>query len=250
MKKYIIAGNWKMNMTASETKKLTEELNSAKVCGQQTVIICPPYTSLATANDLLAGSAIRLGAQNCHFAPKGAFTGEISIPMLKECGCEYVIIGHSERRQLFGESNAFINQKLMALLEGELSPILCIGETLDERQNGKTKAVLETQLAQCLKDVAEAKSIIIAYEPVWAIGTGISASTEQITETHSFIHSWLKNKFSNVVVPILYGGSVNDKNAGEILAIPHVDGALIGGASLVAEKFASIISTAGKLSDR
>lgn len=265
MKNFLIAGNWKMNTTFSEATELStkllnflvgEEKNNEKILPE--ILLCPPFVSIQKIKELTAKSQIKVGSQNCHFEKKGAFTGEISVEMLKSVGCEYIIVGHSERRTIFGETNEFINQKIKSVLAANLTPILCIGETIDERKAGKTFAVLENQLNLCLQDIdksmiydekSKAAKIVIAYEPIWAIGTGISATSEEVAEAHSWLRNFLVTKFGNEAenIFLLYGGSLTDANAKEILSIENVNGGLIGGASLVAEKFISIIKTANIL---
>lgn len=250
MKKMLIAGNWKMNTVIDESIELANSI--LKGIGRETsaveILICPPFTSLYSVNQVIQNSPIKLGAQNCFYKPKGAFTGEISIPMLKQVGCSYIITGHSERRTIFGETNSLINNKAQAILENNLKPIICIGETLEERNQGKTFDVLENQIKECLKGITKefCDYIVIAYEPVWAIGTGIVATTEQINEAHSFIRDELSKLYldDSKHICIQYGGSVNDENAKEILSLKEVNGALIGGASLKADSFLNIIKTA------
>ncbi len=254
MKKMLIAGNWKMNKTVGESVKLVRQILSGleKHDLQTGVVVCPPFTSLDELSRVLKDNKkVIMGAQNCHYESKGAFTGEISIPMIKQFGCEYIIIGHSERRTFFNETDDIINQKAKAILQSDLSPIICIGETLEERKNEKTYQVLEHQVKTCLRDIQSlfAERIVIAYEPVWAIGTGISATHAQIQDAHEFIKRQLVKIFakSGNSVPVLYGGSVNDDNARSILELKDVNGALIGGASLKADVFLSIIYTAQAL---
>lgn len=253
MKNMLIAGNWKMNTNVFESQKLVEYilgfLSSYKDLKSK-VLVCPPFTSLFTIGKKIDNTKLLLGAQNCYYEEKGAFTGEISIPMLEYCGVRYVIIGHSERRAYFNETDELINKKLLALLQHNLTPILCIGETLDERNRGETFQVLKNQLEQ---DLAEApftsiNKIVIAYEPVWAIGTGVSASREQVVEAHDFLRSYLIEKYGENAknVYLLYGGSLSEKNADEILSIENVNGGLIGGASLKGESFTEIIKIAEK----
>jgi triosephosphate isomerase len=250
-RKKIIAGNWKMNKTQAEARVLVEDI--LKEIGRfdsAEIVLCPPFTSLSAVSELLSPvSNIRLGAQNMHEAASGAYTGEISAGMLRELYVRYVIIGHSERRQFFHEDNATINRKTKAALAAELRPILCIGETLPERESGQWKKVLETQLLEGLvgftdKDLAD---IIFAYEPVWAIGTGKTASPAQAEEAHQWIRKILGTRFSTTAaekVRIQYGGSVKAENAKELLSKPDIDGALVGGASLDARGFAAIIKNA------
>lgn len=251
MKKLYIAGNWKMNTNANEASALIceikDNLAAMQINPNITIIACPPFVNIETTARNIEASIIRLGAQNCHYESKGAYTGEVSIPMLKYFACEYCIVGHSERRQYFNEANQFINLKIKALLQEKVSPILCIGESLQERQSKATFDVLQTQLDESLQGISddEIKNIIIAYEPIWAIGTAVTATVEQIDETHNFLRSYLIGKYpqNGNEVPLQYGGSVNDKNAAEIFAIENVNGALIGGASLKAEQFINIIKS-------
>lgn len=247
----IVAGNWKMNGTLSEAATLTQGLLQAlKDCRQVEVVLCPPFTALAAVAQMIRDSRILLGAQNAHWEPKGALTGEISAPMLKEIGCAYCIIGHSERRQIFGETDATVRKRVRAVLDQGLKPILCVGETLEERQAGKTWEVVERQLRGGLEGVeatVAAEQLVIAYEPVWAIGTGRNATSAQAQEVHAKIRSWLKGQYGAATaekVRIQYGGSVKPDNAAELLAQEDVDGALVGGASLDAKSFFSIVSAA------
>jgi len=252
MKKFLVAGNWKMNTTPKEAKELCLFLkNSVKqIDNNIDILVCPPFTNIQGVREVLEGSEIKFGAQNCYFAEKGAFTGEISLQMLKELYCSYVIIGHSERRKIFKESNELINKKIIACFNTEIIPIFCIGETLEERQSGNTFNILKEQISIGLKDISieQVKNIVIAYEPVWAIGTGIAATPEQIQETHYQIKEYLnelyKDKMPNL---ILYGGSVDDKNAKSIFELDDVNGGLIGGASLKGDVFLSIIKTANEI---
>lgn len=250
MRQYVIAGNWKMHKDVNETEALLKEiLQSLEHPVKHTrVVVCPPFTSLGVAARMLKGSDVALGAQNFHPASSGAFTGEISGSMLKSVGCEYVIVGHSERRQLFGESNEFINQKVRAALSGELIPILCVGETLEERDRGVTNDIVTQQVRECLSEVEPRDIIrtIIAYEPVWAIGTGKTATPGQAQEIHLLIRQLLTELFgkeTGEAVVIQYGGSVKPENAKELLAQPDIDGALVGGACLKSDSFANIIAS-------
>lgn len=243
----LIAANWKMNKTTEETRDFIIQF-TPMVSGIEGVeiLIAPPFTSLAVAAKFLKGSGIKLGAQNVFYESSGAYTGEISPLMLKDCGCDYVIVGHSERRQYFFETDEIINKKVRAAQGIGLSVILCIGETLKEREEGKTFEVLRRQLAEGLKDVRP-ENLVIAYEPVWAIGTGRTATPEQIAEAHGFIRNMLREAFKEKVdeIRIQYGGSVNADNASTILNIENVDGALVGGASLKPDSFIKIILTKG-----
>jgi len=250
VRKAVIAGNWKMNMTPSETAKLLSGL-IPMVKGKNgcDIMVCVPFVDLMTAVTLTAGTNIKVGAQNVHFEKKGAFTGEISADMLKECGAEYVVIGHSERRQYFGETDATVNLRLKAALAADLTPILCVGELLDERDRGITTEVVSMQTKIALLDVSaeDMSKVIIAYEPVWAIGTGRTATAEQAEEVCAVIRSVVAEKYGTEVaetVTIQYGGSMKPSNAAELLAKVNVDGGLIGGASLVASDFTAIIDAA------
>ena len=247
MKKPIIAGNWKMNNTKAEAEQLITALKPlVKDVTRTDVVVCVPFTRIEKVKKLVKGSKIKVGAQNVAWAAKGAFTGEISAAMLKEVGAEYVIIGHSERRQYFGETDKSVNMRLVQALKNELKPIVCIGETLDERNGGKTEIVLRTQLEGGLEGLTadDMKNVVIAYEPVWAIGTGVTATAEQANTTIKFIRKTLAKMFTRPVankVRIQYGGSMNAKNASELMAMSDIDGGLIGGASLKAEDFSKVV---------
>jgi triosephosphate isomerase len=250
MRTPFIAGNWKMNKTIAETQALIAELRGALPAAESVeVAVCPPFVALAAAKAALAGSPIKLGAQNAHPEPKGAFTGEVSVTMLAGL-VNYVIIGHSERRQLFGETDAFVNAKVLAVLAAGLKPILCVGETLAENEAGQTEAVLERQLREDLVNVSAdaATQITIAYEPIWAIGTGRAATAADAQNRIAFIRAQLRQKYGAVAdaVRIQYGGSVTAANAKEILSQPDIDGALVGGASLKAGDFAAIVAAAAR----
>ncbi len=243
-----IAGNWKMNKSVAESLVLVRELRNAisVVRDRVEVAIAPPFTALHPVSKALEDSNISLAAQNCHAAESGAFTGEIGAPMLKELGVSYVILGHSERRQLFGETDAGVNRKTAAVLKAGMLPIICVGETLDEREASRTLAVVETQLKGCLGGfgAAEGAKFVIAYEPVWAIGTGKTATSRQAQEVHAHIRSLLTGLWGADTaqqVRIQYGGSVKADNAAELLSQPDIDGALVGGASLKAADFAAIV---------
>lgn len=247
MKKYLIAGNWKMNFVSDEAIAFVQSLKSHIIeynLSNVEILLCVPFTNLHPLKSLVDESLFSIGAQNMHFESKGAFTGEISPTMLIDAGCEYVILGHSERRQYFKEDNEILFKKLKAALNYNLKPILCIGETINERQSGRTFEVLQHQL-QVLNELDKGKltKITIAYEPVWAIGTGLNATSEQISEAHQWIDKYLSDNFGESL-RILYGGSMNDANAREILECNKVSGGLIGGASLKIEQFTSIIRTA------
>jgi len=248
MRKKIIAANWKMNNTVAETESFLESfrLEVEDVTGVE-IIIAPPFTALPKLSELLGGSQkIRLGAQNFYFEKSGAYTGEISATMLRELFVKYVIVGHSERRAIFGETDAFINKKVLAAHASELKPILCVGETLEEREAGKEKHVLETQLRGGLAGVTPEQLLdtVIAYEPVWAIGTGKTATSAQAQDAHAHtraVIAELSDQATADKVRIQYGGSVKPSNARELLHQPDIDGALVGGASLEARSFAEII---------
>jgi triosephosphate isomerase (TIM) len=249
-RKKLIAGNWKMNKTSADAVGLAGELVTA--IGKQTdvdVVVCPPFTAIESVAKTIDGSTVKLGAQNMHFEPSGAFTGEVSAPMLRSIFANYVILGHSERRAYFAETDAFINRKVLAALKNQLRPILCVGETLAERDAGSTLKVVQTQTEACLEGVSKelAPSVVIAYEPVWAIGTGKVATTEQAQEVHAFIRGLLTKLFTESVaqkVRILYGGSMKPANAPELLAQTDIDGGLIGGASLEARSFVDLVKAA------
>ena len=246
LRKAIIAGNWKMNKNRKEAAELINALKpiaADKTCG---VIICVPFTNLETALSLTEGTNIEVGAENVHFEKNGAFTGEISADMLTEMGVKYVIVGHSERRQYFGETDETVNKRTTAAIEAGMTVILCVGETLAERELGITEEVVAKQVKVALHGLTadQVKNIVIAYEPVWAIGTGKTASAEQAEEIHAHIRATLAAKYGNEVADnctILYGGSCNAGNAKELFAKPNVDGGLIGGASLAVDKFMPII---------
>ena len=253
VRKAIIAGNWKMNKTRPEAKELLEAIKPlvANAEGKVEVIACVPFTNLETAINATAGSNVKIGAENVHFEKSGAFTGEISADMLVELGVEYVVIGHSERRQYFGETDETVNKRTKAALAAGLKPIVCVGELLWERECNITEEVIARQIKLDLFDVSaeDVKKTIIAYEPVWAIGTGKTATAEQAEEVCAFIRATLAKLYGQEVanaVTIQYGGSMNDGNCDELLSKENVDGGLIGGASLVAEKFAAIVKAASK----
>ena len=249
-RKIFIAGNWKMNKTAAETAELASALKAslAPFAGKCEIAVCPTFTSLATAVEILKGSNVKVGAQNIHWADNGAYTGEISGAMLKEIGVEYVIIGHSERRQYFGETDETVNQRIKAALKYGLKPIVCIGETLAEREGGVTNTVLEKQIRGAFADIsaADMDAITVAYEPVWAIGTGKTAPPDVAQETHAFIRSVLTalygDKAQDIVVQ--YGGSMKAENSGALVSKQDIDGGLIGGAALKADSFTALIQNA------
>ena len=245
----LIVGNWKMHKTVAESLELATAVKNVvapAVRGDDIeVVVAPPYTALHAVGKRLEGSAVALAAQNCYWEPQGAFTGEVSVPMLAEVGCRYVIVGHSERRQHFHETDALINLKAKAVLKAGLRPILCIGETAAERDAGEMHGRLVGQLAEGLFGFTKEMMVdtVIAYEPIWAIGTGRVATTQQAQEAHRFIRGYLHSQLGEVVksVRILYGGSVKPSNTAGLLAQPDVDGVLVGGASLKAEDFVQIV---------
>jgi triosephosphate isomerase len=248
MRKKIVAGNWKMNMDYAEGVSLFSEIVNMvrdEKKGDQQAIICAPYIHLNSLAKL-GGTTVQIGAQNCHQNESGAYTGEISAKMIKSVGCNYVIIGHSERRQYFAENDLLLAEKTKAALAHDLIPIFCIGETLDERNNGDYFEVIKSQLTNGVFDLTatEFAKIVIAYEPVWAIGTGLTASSDQAQEVHAFIRSEIAAKFGSEIAEgtsILYGGSCNPKNAAELFAQQDIDGGLIGGASLKSRDFTDIV---------
>jgi triosephosphate isomerase len=250
IRKKLIAGNWKMNKTSAEAAELAREIVLAVANRPDVdVVICPTFTALESVAKVVEGSAIKLGAQNMHHEANGAFTGEISAPMLRAFFATHVILGHSERRTLFGETDGFINKKVLAALKNQLRPILCVGETLAEREGGSTLKVVQTQLEACLEGVGQelATNVIVAYEPVWAIGTGKNATADQAQEVHAFIRGLLTKNFGAQAagrIRILYGGSMKPANAAELLAQKDIDGGLIGGASLEVRSFVELIKAA------
>ena len=249
LRKAVIAGNWKMNKTPSEAKELLSQIAPLVADADCEVVACVPYVDLAVAVEAVKGTNIKIGAENAHWEEKGAFTGEISTGMLKEVGVEYVVLGHSERRQYFGETDETVNKRTKAVLAAGLKPIVCVGELLWERECNITEEVIARQIKLDLFDVTEEqlKNVVIAYEPVWAIGTGKTATADQAEEVCAFIRATLAKLYSKEAadgVTIQYGGSMNDANAAELLSKDDVDGGLIGGASLVAEKFAAIVAAA------
>ncbi len=252
-RKPLIAGNWKLHLTVDEGVLLVQSLATAMAAAGTRangveVLVCPTALGVHAAAKEAAGSPIMVGGQNCHWEEKGAFTGEISASLLKAAGASHVVLGHSERRQFFGDSDATVNKRLKAALAQGLVPILCIGETLAERDGGKLEQVLSTQVAGALAGFTadQLTSLVVAYEPVWAIGTGRTATTQQAQDAHAFVRSRLKAQVGALAdqVRILYGGSVKPDNAKELLAQPDVDGALVGGASLKAQDFSAIVAAA------
>jgi len=238
-RKPIVAGNWKMHKNTNEGINFASSVqNKLLKVGNVTVIYAPPFTGLF---QLKVSPPYHKSAQNCHWEEKGAFTGETSVSMIKACGAEYVIVGHSERRQYFGETDELVNKKISAIISSDLDPIFCIGETLNQRESGETASVLKKQICDGLNNIESLSSIIIAYEPVWAIGTGLTADAEQIEKAHSHIVNVVSELYEKINVRVLYGGSVNSNNADQLIKIPKVDGFLIGGASLDVESFSSIV---------
>ena len=252
MRRTVIAGNWKMNMTPSQTKAfITELAPMVKGLDKCDIVLCVPYVDIATAVEAARGTNIKIGAENVHFKESGAYTGELSAKMLVEAGVEYVVIGHSERRQYFGETDETVNARTKAALEAGLTAIVCVGELLSEREQGITEEVVAKQTKLALLDVTaeQMKNVIIAYEPVWAIGTGKTATAEQADEVCGIIRNVIAKKYSKAVANatiIQYGGSMNAGNAAELLAMPNIDGGLIGGASLKADAFSVIVDAAQK----
>ncbi len=228
----LVVANWKMNGVKTEAKALIEAIK-AKYSSNNEVVICPPFTLLQYVSDLLKSSNMLAGAQNCSRKDNGAFTGDISANMIKDCGAKYVILGHSERRRYHNERDELIRSKAEAVISAGLTPIICIGETLEQRKEGKTKDVVESQMEACLPKTA---GFVVAYEPVWAIGSGVTPANQEIEEIHKLISKKLNG------IKILYGGSVNDSNCAEIAKIPNVSGFLVGGASLDATKFIKIMN--------
>ncbi len=249
-RKPLIAGNWKMYLTRAEAVKLASAVAaSCKGLTDREVMIAPAFTSLAAVNEAVAGTdaPIRVAAQNVAWEEQGAYTGEISPPMLQDVGVDMVILGHSERRHVFGEDNALVNRRLVGALQFGLTPILCVGETLEEREQGNTFKTVEEQLSKGLQEVQvnQMQQVVLAYEPVWAIGTGKTATKEQAQEVHAFIRNALVALYEKTLadsVRILYGGSVKPENIDSLMAQPDIDGALVGGAALQAESFARIIN--------
>lgn len=249
MRKYVIAGNWKMNKTPAQTKELINEMKPLVANASCEVVLCVPFVDIASAVETAAGSNIKIGAENIHWAESGAFTGEISGDMLKAAGAQYVIIGHSERRQYFGETDDTVNARLKAAISAGLTPIVCVGETLEQREKNITVETVAMQTKIAFRDISagDAENTIIAYEPVWAIGTGKTATDEQANEVNGAIRNVVREIYGADVadsIVIQYGGSMNAKNAAGLLAKEHIDGGLIGGASLKAEDFAVIVNAA------
>ena len=250
-RKAVIAGNWKMNKTPAETTALINEMKPLVAGADCEVVLCVPFVDIAAAVEAAKGSNIKIGAENCHFKDSGAYTGEVSANMLKECDVEYVVIGHSERRQYFGETDQTVNLRTLAALKAGLKPIVCVGETLEQRELGYTETLLKFQTKMALTNVSkeDLKNVIIAYEPVWAIGTGVTATADQADEGNGFVREAIAEVYGKDVaetVSVQYGGSMNAKNADELVAKVNVDGGLIGGASLKAEDFSIIVKAASK----
>ena len=250
-RKAVIAGNWKMNNTPAQTTALINEMKPLVADADCEVVLCVPFVDIAAAVEAAAGSNIKIGAENVHFKDSGAFTGEVSADMLKECGVEYVVIGHSERRQYFGETDQTVNLRTLKALEKGLKPIVCVGETLEQRELGYTETLLKYQTKMALTNVTadQLKNIIVAYEPVWAIGTGVTATADQADEGNGFVRAAVAEAYgaeAAEAVTVQYGGSMNAKNADELVAKVNVDGGLIGGASLKAADFAAIVKAASK----
>ena len=246
MRKPIIAGNWKMNNTPDEAEQLVLALIPLVRNAKCDVVVCPPYTDLVAVSKLIEGTNISLGAQNIHWAAKGAFTGEISADMLKALNVAYAIIGHSERRQYFGETDESVNKRLKTALAEGITPIVCVGETLEQRENGSTNTIVSMQVVAALAGVeaSDVQKVVVAYEPIWAIGTGKTATAEDANSTIGVIRAAIASVYGKDVserVRIQYGGSMNPKNASELMAMPEIDGGLIGGASLKADDFSKVV---------
>ena len=247
MRRKVIAGNWKMNMLPNEAMACIEQLASLVKDTENEVILCVQYTDLFYSLLTAQGTNIKIGAQNMHFEEKGAFTGEVSGPMLKCIGVEYVIIGHSERRQYFAETDETVNKKIKAALANELKPIVCVGETLEQRESGKAEEVFTTQTRKAFEGLSaeDAKKVIIAYEPIWAIGTGKTATSEDANNSVKAIRNEIRSLYGDEVadeIIIQYGGSVKSSNAKELFTTSDIDGGLVGGASLKADEFAKIVN--------
>lgn len=252
MRKKFIAGNWKMNLTPKESEKFLKELVPVLKEVKSDVVLCVPFVDLAVAKLITTGTNIKIGAQNCHFEEAGAFTGEISAKMLNSMNVDYVILGHSERRAYFAETDEMINKKVKAAVKQNLKVILCVGETLDQRESNVTNDVIKNQVYKALQGIekCDLKNIIIAYEPVWAIGTGKTATSDLAEEVCKYIRNLIKNLYNVEIsdnIIILYGGSMNAKNAEELLSQEDIDGGLIGGASLKVVDFSEIVNIADKI---
>lgn len=247
MRKPIIAGNWKMNKTYSEAKVLLDELKNLSLSSDVEAVVCPPHINLALAKEILEGTDVKVGAQNMHHLENGAYTGETSVSFLEDLGIEYVILGHSERREFFYETDEFINTKMKAALAHGISPILCVGETLEEREAGEAENKVRNQLADDLTGLKaeELENVVIAYEPIWAIGTGKTASADDAEEMCAFIRTFIKENFDENAaekIRIQYGGSVKPDNVSEIMSKENIDGALVGGASLEADSYSALVN--------
>ena len=246
MRKPIIAGNWKMNKTPSEARELVTALAPLVKDASCDVVVCTPAVNFAAVSEAIKGTNIKLGAQNMHWKESGAYTGELSAAMLKECGVEYIILGHSERRQYFGETDATVNLRTLAAVKAGLTPIVCVGEKKEEREAGYTNALVSYQTLIALSGLTaeQVKGVVIAYEPVWAIGTGLTATDEQANETIGVIREAIRSAYGDAAdeVRIQYGGSMNPKNCKGLMAQPEIDGGLIGGASLKAEDFSKVVN--------
>ena len=245
MRQPVIAGNWKMYKNVAEARALARGLRAATsgVSGRE-IVLCPPFTALTAVLEELKGSSIAVGGQNAHWEKQGAYTGEIAAGMLADLGCRYAIVGHSERRQYFAETDTTVNKRMQAVIAAGLTPIVCVGETLQEREANQTFTVIERQMKESAKGVADPAAIVIAYEPVWAIGTGKTATPAQAQEVHAFIRQLYGKMYSAAAaasVRILYGGSVKPDNMATLMGQPDIDGGLVGGASLDVESFAKII---------
>ena len=244
MRKTIVAGNWKMNASKDSVNSLVNDILSGVSGVNAEVIVCAPFPYLALVDSLIDGSSLMLGAQNLNVNPSGAFTGEVSAEMIKDFGANHVIVGHSERRSLYGETSEIVAEKTKVAIDSGLTPLLCLGESLDQRESGKTESVISEQLTKVidLVGIEAFKNIIIAYEPVWAIGTGMTATPEQAQAVHMYIRALLATSNQDIAekTPILYGGSMNAGNAAELISRPDIDGGLIGGAALKAEDFLKI----------
>jgi len=252
MRKPIIAGNWKLNKTISEASSLASEIkNSIKECDIE-VVVCPVFTGLCAVKGVLEDSFIQLGAQDVYWQDSGAFTGEVSALMLKDAGCDYTIIGHSERRQYFNEINKSVNEKVKASIKASLKVMMCVGERLEEREAGNTFDVVKKHVVEGLKEISgeDTKSLVIAYEPVWAIGTGKTATPQQAQEVHKFIRGLLLEIYGQKIadeIRIQYGGSVKPDNIKELISCPDIDGALVGGASLKASSFSQLVNISNQV---
>ncbi len=251
LRKAVSAGNWKMNMTPSQTTALINEMTPLVAGADCEVVLCVPFVDIAAAIEAAKGSNIKIGAENVHFKSSGAYTGEISADMLKETGVEYVVVGHSERRQYFGETDQTVNLRSLAAIKAGLKPIICVGETLEQRELGYTETLLKYQTKMALTNVSaeELKNVVIAYEPVWAIGTGVTATADQADEGNGYVRAAIAEAYGADVaetVTIQYGGSMNAGNAAELVSKVNVDGGLIGGASLKAADFSVIVKAASE----